>query len=83
MGQDNSKERIKSEYLSEWEENRLKPPTPEHNYDGFKTESEIKQELTIDQLSKLQFIKKIEFWYGVIATLIIIGIILTIIFTLI
>lgn len=80
MGQDNSKPDLKSEYLSEWQENRQHIPTPDHNYDGFKTESEIKQELVINQLSKLQFIKTIEFWYGVIATLFIIGIIMIIIF---
>jgi hypothetical protein len=78
MGQDNSKD-FKSEYLSEWQERKY-IPTPEHNLDGLKSESEIKQELAINQLNKLQILKNIEFWYGVISSLLIISIIMIIIF---
>jgi hypothetical protein len=79
MGQDNSKNRIQYDVLTSWDE-KGHIPTPEFNNDGIKSESEIKQQIAIEELSNLRIIKKIEFWYGVIATLIIIGIILTIIF---
>ena len=79
MGQDNSKD-ITSDYLSEWQENRKHIPTPEHNYDGFKTESEIKQEEIINQLNYFKFLKSIDFWYGVLSSLLLIGIIMLIVF---